>query len=279
MLSSKYTQKRTPSPPREQEDEEVKVKQLESAPAEAEPMEQGKPYQASVESEARKYWQSLAHHAVADVVQHVREQGWTNRPLSEAYDSPTYIDALIQLARDANWLVEEIPLPGQPPIRYTLDARTNTPVPEKDSFIHCRYLSHLFGSKLQGHSRIYPWMSSREYPQPHRGRLDGMGLPACYTLHVTRGRRLPFVMIHYQRAGQLRPAEDRRFARYTISYDQPLRSEPLENLLSASMRIAMLKDSNLSEGAIETAINAIRSEYDLLEPNFPPQPPIPCVIS
>ena len=45
-------------PPQVQEDEELRVEQPALDLVEVEPMEPGRPYQAFVESEARKYWQS-----------------------------------------------------------------------------------------------------------------------------------------------------------------------------------------------------------------------------
>lgn len=294
MLPSKYTQKRTPSPPREKEDEEVKVKQPESAPAEAEPMQQGRPYQTFVESKAREYWQSLggvgsltkptqqeireaalpilcvarrrrtciipktiAHSAVADVVQHAREQGWTKRPLSEAYASPSYVDALIQLARDADWLGGEIPLPDQPPIHYTRDTRTNEPVPKKDDFICGEYLSHLYDFNRFANRRIYPWDASQSSRDPNVWTLFHMPLlDTCYTL---AGTEKPSVIIHY-----LEPLPPYYINRHPLTAPCQLHSEPLENLRAASMEIAALKASNQSEQEIETAIKRIRARYHLL---------------
>ena len=37
------------------------------------------------------------------MVQHALERGWIKPPISEAYESPSYIEALIELARDARW--------------------------------------------------------------------------------------------------------------------------------------------------------------------------------
>lgn len=261
---------------------------------EAEPMEPGRPYQAFVESEARKYWQSIggvgsltkpsqqeirevampilclahrrrtgiipqtiAHRAVADVVQHVREQGWTKRPLSAAYDSPSYVDALIQLARDAHWLVGKLPLPDHPPIRYTRDTRTNEPVPTEDSFICGEYLSHLYDFNAFGNRRIYPWDSSQSTRQPN-GRIlhHRLSLDACYTL---AGTEKPSVIIHY-----LEPIPPSCTYRPWEGLPLQLHSEPLENLRAASMEVAALKDSNQRKREIETAIKRIRARYHLL---------------
>ena len=112
-------------------------------PDEAHAVEPGRPYQDYVESEARRYWQSLVgrdrltigkgsltkpdqeelrtaaipilclalrnrpghrrHQATAAMVQHAFERGWIKIPFSEAHESPSYVDALIELARDARW--------------------------------------------------------------------------------------------------------------------------------------------------------------------------------
>ena len=170
-----------------------------------EPMEPGRPYQDFVESETRKFWQEMvnvgsltkpaqqeiraaampilcqalrrrpgrklnphlymAHHAVADVVEHAREQRWAMRPLSEPHASPTYIDALIQLADDANWLAREIPLPDHPPpkhppIYYTINPETGVPVPRADSLIRGDYVYTKQGTRLTNVRHIRPWLSN-----------------------------------------------------------------------------------------------------------------------
>ena len=121
-------------PPQEQEEVEVRA---ELNPVEPQAMKPGRPHQAFVENEARKYWLeetgqfgnlmkptqqeiraaamptlcralrnrvgSRRHHAVAGMVQHVMDRGWIKPPFSEARESPSYIEALIELARDAGW--------------------------------------------------------------------------------------------------------------------------------------------------------------------------------
>ena len=302
------TPNQTNPSPQAQGGEEVRVEQPES-------MELGRPNQASVENEAREYWQSIggvgsltkptqeeirkaalpilahalqrregrtgslerAHRAVADFVQHAREQGWTNRPLSEVYDSSSYLDALIQFARDADWLAGEISLPDHPTICYTFDEQTGRPVPREDSLIQGGYLSDLFGAKLSEHRHIYPWVSTQRFPLPDGGRLSAMGKSACYTLDTTHDRQKPSISIHYLSAGNLAPP--RAGIPFAIEYDLSLRTQPLERLRAASVEIAELKDSNLSEEEIKTGINAIRGRYELLEPDLPPAPPPECVIS
>ena len=128
---------------REQEEAEPDVMRPELLPVEAGPVEPGRPYRTFVEREARRYWQEVVnvggltkpsrediraaampvlcqalrnrpgsrrHQAVAAVVQHALERGWIKPPFSEACESPSYIDALIELAKDARWIlsVEEM---------------------------------------------------------------------------------------------------------------------------------------------------------------------------
>ena len=124
--------------PREQEEAVPEAIPPELEQDEAHAVEPGRPYQDYVESEARRYWQSLGgigsltkpdqeelraaampilcralrnrpgnrrHQAVAALVQHALERGWIKSPFSEACESQNYIDAMIELARDARWSV------------------------------------------------------------------------------------------------------------------------------------------------------------------------------
>ena len=108
---------------------------------------------------------NMAHHAVADVVEHARQERWTRRPLSGPYASSTYVDALVQLADDANWLAREIPLPDHPPpkhppIYYTTDPETNgVPVPRADSLIRGDYVYTPLGTRLTDVRHFRPWLS------------------------------------------------------------------------------------------------------------------------
>ncbi len=156
-----------------------------------------RPYQAFVESEARKYWQKTSqagslvkpaqeeiraaalpvlcvalrnragnrrHQAVADMVQHARDKGWIKRPYSRAHASASYIDALIQLADDANLVAREIPLPDHPlphhpPIYYTIESYNGrpVPVPRKDAIIRGHYLYNIATrQRLTDEEYIYP---------------------------------------------------------------------------------------------------------------------------
>ena len=181
-------------PPREQEETAAKRPRLE--PVEARVMEPGRPHQDFVESEARRYWQEIGkehnlikptqeeirvaampilcqalrnrtghrrHKAVAEMVQHGVERGWIKHPFSEAYASPTYVDALIQLADDAHWLAREIPLPDHPPPRnpviyYTLDSNNIRFAPREDSLLRGDYVHVQWtGSRFIKGNYIYPW--------------------------------------------------------------------------------------------------------------------------
>ena len=159
-------------------------------------MEPERPYQAFVESEARKYWQETSqagalakptqaqiraaalpilclalrnrpgnrrYVAVADVVQHAKEQGWMSRFNADANESPSYIEALIQLADDTNRLAREIPLPDHPPphhppIYYEIGTYHGrpVPVPRKNAIIRGNYLRSREGYRITDEEFIYP---------------------------------------------------------------------------------------------------------------------------
>ena len=148
MPLKKIALDRDPQPLPEQEEIEERAELLAFEPAEAKAIQSGRPHQAFVESRLRQYLQdnnirslvkptqeeiraaamptlcqarrrrtgrdplAIAHHAVADVVEHIREERWTRRPLTGAHASVTYLDALIQLADDTDWLARKFPLPG-----------------------------------------------------------------------------------------------------------------------------------------------------------------------
>ena len=148
-------------------------------------MQPERPYQDYVENEAGRYWQEMvkvgnltkpdlqeiragatpvlglaqryrpgpklnpalnrAHTAVNVMHLHVAESGWIKPPYSRPETSPNYVEALIQLADDADWLAREIPLPDHPPpkhppIYYTTDPATGRPVPREDSLIRADYV-------------------------------------------------------------------------------------------------------------------------------------------
>ena len=171
----------------------------------SEAMQTERPYQAFVESEARQYWLETSqagalvkptqeqiraaalpilclalrnragnrrHQAVADMVQHARDRGWIRPPYSRAHASPSYIDALIQLADDANWVAREIPLPDYPPPRhpriyYTIQFVHGrpVPVPRDDAIIRGNYMHH------RGHDRR---ITEEDYVYPVKFLPDGI---------------------------------------------------------------------------------------------------------
>ena len=194
-------------------------------------MEQERPYQDYVESEVREFWRqiskarsltkptqsdirsaampilvqrlrrrkgsekyvypSIALRAVADVVQHAREQGWAERFYWRVYASPFYIDALIQLADDAGWLPREIPLPyhggpSHPPIYHTIDWRKDcaVPVPMEDSLLRGEYVHTHAGHRITPVPYIRPWQELST--SPSETELLNRGWSACYLLRSRR---------------------------------------------------------------------------------------------
>ena len=130
------------------------------------------------------------HFAAAGIVQHALETGWIKPPFSEACESPSYVEALIQLADDANWLAREIPLPDHPsprhpPVYYTMGTIWNLPipVPREDALILGNYVyDPETGSRITRADYIHPWVDPY-YRFPIRGKLIARGWDACYTLH------------------------------------------------------------------------------------------------
>lgn len=181
-------------PDHEQEELEPALKQPRLEPAERQVGEPGRPYRDFVENEASAYWRekgkkkdpagpaeqdntgvavpgpSRGHHsrneiiklkAVGAMAQHAAAKGWIKPPYSNPYQSPSFIDALIQLADDANWLARKIPLPAHPDpqhptIYYVVDPVTNRPIPREDSYIRGDYVYSDDGIKVTSHERIYP---------------------------------------------------------------------------------------------------------------------------
>ena len=248
-------------------------------PADAPGMEHERPYQAFVEREARQYWQEMsnvgsltkpaeqeiraaampilvqglrsrcgfksnpamnrAQMAVDAMQLHLVESGRLQHPFTLSEPSPNYIEALIQLADDADWLAGEIQLPDHPSIFYSRDTRTGKLVPKKDSYIRGKYLSEVFGSRLSNDTRIYPNTS------PNRGSV-------YYTLDDRSGT--PSVRIYYH--------EDRgrgwRDFSGVIFHDKAL-----EALRSANIRIISLKGSGLSRQETDRGIYEIRKSFGL----------------
>ena len=271
MPLKKIAQKMEPQPPQEQEDVEVGAEQPVLEPSEAQAMEPGWPYQDFVDRAVREFWQELwntrnltkptqeeiraaampilcqalrnrtghrRHLAAGGIVQHALETGWIKPPFSEACESPNHVEALIQLAHEANWLAEELTLPDHPSIYYNRDVKTNKSVPREVCYIRGEYLSEVFGSKLSENSRIYPSESWR--------------LNIYYSIENRRGE--PTVRIHYQRDEGRGWRNFSGIKRY---------NESLEDLRLANKEIAALKGSGQSRPEIQARIYDIRKSYGL----------------
>ena len=140
------------------EPEEMAAPARQPLPVEDEPRGAGRPHQAFVEDEARKYWQEMRQrggpakpdrqtireaakpilrqalqkrmgselnpalgwgHSVVNAMQvHLAERGLLRGGYTRSEKIPNYIDALLQLADDAGWLYREIPLPDHPAPRH-----------------------------------------------------------------------------------------------------------------------------------------------------------------
>ena len=227
-LTGKTARVPEPHSSREQEEEEPGAKRPRLEPVEAKAMEPGRPYQAFVEREAREYWQSLggvgsltkptqeeiraaampilgaalrrregrneypdpvmAHHAVSCMIQHALETGRIKSPFSEASESPNYVEALIKLADEANWIAREIPLPDHPPphhppIYYTMDPESSRPMPRSDSYLRGDYVySKWFGYRVTAADRIYPAVLPENDRAYKTCILHALGAEAFFTL-------------------------------------------------------------------------------------------------
>ena len=126
----------------------------------------------------------MAHHAVGGMVQYALETGRIKPPFSEACESPNYVEALIQLADDANWIAREIPLPDHPAphhptIYYTIDPKSNQPIPRADSYIRGDYVyTPWFGTRVTTSDRIFPLLITEDYFVTTVVLLHIMGLEA-----------------------------------------------------------------------------------------------------
>ena len=217
MPLKRITQQPEPQPLKEQEELETAAKRPRPETVEVGPVVPGRPYQAFVESKLRQYlrdnnFRSLVkptrqeiraaampilcqamrnrpgnrrYHSAAAMVQHAMERGWIQPPYSNPYRSQSYIDTLVQLADDTNWLAREIPLPEHPDpqhptIYYTIDQKTGRPVPRADSYIRGDYVYRRNGSRITRDSYIYPWRDMENFPG--KTRLIALGWDACYSL-------------------------------------------------------------------------------------------------
>ena len=282
MPLKRGVQVREPELHREQEEPEAGAEQpILEEPATARDVEQGRPHQAFIENRLRQYLQdenirslvkptqdeiraaamqilgqalrkrpgqklnpylNMAHRAVVDVVEHAREQRWTRQPLSAPYAGANYVEALIQLADDADWLAREIHIPEHPSIYYTRNARTGKPVPKETDYIRGKYLSEVFGPRLLKNSRIYPYTSSK------RGSI-------YYSLYDKSGA--PSVRIHYHVVGG--GDDDWRDYFGTHYY-----IKELEVMRTANNEIAAINRSDLGWKEQVTRLYEIRKPLGLL---------------
>lgn len=160
-------------------------------------VEPGRPYREFVENEAGQYCQETVRDprnryacrklmGVAAMVEHAIQKGWIKPPYSNPYRSPSYIDALIQLADDANWLAREIPLPEHPDpqhptIFYTVDPVSNRPIPREDSYIRGDYV-YENGARVTTDDRIFPLPIPVSDKEPDPILLLELELSSCFTL-------------------------------------------------------------------------------------------------
>ena len=128
------------------------------------------------------------HHAVVGIVQHALETGWIKPPFSEACESPNHVEALIQLAHEANWLAREIilpdyPGPKHPPLYYRMDLNSHQPVPTEDSLICGNYVYTQYGQRVTRAGFIHPWLDPDKFPTKNDFVVRGWDV--CYRLGLT----------------------------------------------------------------------------------------------
>ena len=194
-----------------------------AAPGYGEP---GRPHQDFVEDEARKYWQDMvnpgslvkpgqdeiraaampilcaalrrrtgwspwnrAHQGVNAMQLRYLDKGWIKHPYTPSEACPDYVEALVQLADDADLIAREIPLPAHPgpqhpPIYYETDPVSKLPIPRSDALIRANYVHDpVRGGRITQHEYIHPW------PSPERllsaRDIASRGWDVCYNLHPT----------------------------------------------------------------------------------------------
>ena len=244
-LTGKTARVPEPHSSREQEEEEPGAKRPRLEPVETQPMGPP-PYRDFVEREARDYWQSLggvgsltkptqeeirtaalpvlgaalrrregrneypdpvmAHHAVGCMIQHALETGRIKSPFSEASESPNYVEALIKLADEANWIAREITLPDHPPphhppIYYTMDSESSRPIPRSDSYIRGDYVyTPWSGSRITASDRILPLHMKGDDRRIIDAILHILGFEALFTL-VSGPENVEVVVNYFERIG------------------------------------------------------------------------------
>ena len=225
---------------REEQDEYIELAPLiapEPNPAAAGPAAPGRPHRDYVEGEARKYWQETvragslvkpdqeelraaalpvlcaarrrrkecssltrAHQGVSAMQLHAAERGWIKHPFTPSEASPDYVEALVQLADDANWSAREIPLPEHPaprhpPIYYTRNPVTGQPVPRRDAKIRGDYVYFITGRRLTRNDYIHPWPGPPGWPLIDD--IDPQRAKVCYSLVLPFRGKLT-VMLHWK---------------------------------------------------------------------------------
>ena len=214
--------------PRQQEEdlEMAPLMQPDPEPVAAWPEEPGRPYRDFVEYESRKYWDEMvrvgalnkpeqeelratampilcaalrrrtglspwnrAHQGVNAMQLRYLEKGWIKHPYTPSEACPDYVEALVQLADDADLIAREIPLPAHPgpqhpPIYYETDPVSKLPIPRSDALIRANYVHDpVRGGRITQHEYIHPW------PSPERllsaRDIASRGWDVCYNLHPT----------------------------------------------------------------------------------------------
>ena len=132
----------------------------------------------------------MAHHAVGAMIQHALEASWIKPPFSEACESPNYVEALIQLAYEADWLYKRTrlpdhPAPKHPTIYYTLDGENNRAVPREGCLIRGDYVYTHDGNRITKADFIKPWLFEKKFPG--KTNLIANGWDTCYRLVYRRG--------------------------------------------------------------------------------------------
>ena len=225
--------------PRQQEEdlEMAPLMQPDPEPVAAWPEEPGRPYRDFVEDEARKYWEemvnpgslakpdqeeiraaampilcaaqrrrtgrsslAMAHQGVNAMQLRAVEKGWIKHPFTPSEASSDYIEALVQLADDANWLAREItlpnhPAPKHPPIYCTRNPITGRPVPRRDAKIRGDYVYTSDGRRLTRDDYIYPWPGPDHWPMVDD--LNTRHVTACYSLNFLF-REKGYIMLHWK---------------------------------------------------------------------------------
>ena len=206
-------------------------------PDSPEPAAPGRPHQDFVENEARKYWQDMvnpgslvkpgqdeiraaampilcaalrrrtgwspwnrAHQGVNAMQLRYLDKGWIKHPYTPSEACPDYVEALVQLADDADLIAREIPLPAHPgpqhpPIYYETHPVTGQPVPRRDANIRGDYVYFMTGRRFTRDNYIYPWQGLPRWPM--FDDFDSRRVTAYYTL-FRPFRGILSIMLHWK---------------------------------------------------------------------------------